>query len=291
MDRRKPIVSKNKLTPVADRVWVIPDEYFIPLVPNIGIVSGDKSILVIDAGMGESNAEIVFNELAKIPDFENKRLFFTSTHFHPEHNFGSQFFADKSTIIFSEEQKQELQEKGNDYIEMFRGFGEHVAMFLKNAQIVLPDITYQKEATLDLGGVMVNLTSKPAHTKGDQVIYLPEQRVLFSGDLVENHVFAIFPDNDTKGTRWLSVLDELITLDPKVVVPGHGVLSDTSLIRIVKTYLETIQKRTTELKKQGVALEKIQENIHKEMTHQHPDWREDNWIKPAVQNFYSELSK
>ena len=81
----------------------------------------------------------------------------------------------------------------------------------------------------------------PAHTAGDQTI-LVDGRVLFGGDLFETRMFPIVPyfppaDTDVDGSRWITVLDQLIALDPAVVVPGHGEVTDVSLIRDVRDYL------------------------------------------------------
>src|SRR2546430_698126 len=84
---------------------------------------------------------------------------------------------------------------------------------------VEPDDVYDGAVhELDLGGRRVELrTWGLAHTRGDQVVFLPEERVLFTGDLVEERCFAIFPyfppdDVDVDGERWISVLERMEAL-------------------------------------------------------------------------------
>ena len=111
---------------------------------------------------------------------------------------------------------------------MFRTFGAAVAEQLEGVELVKPDEVYEDRTSLDLGGVEVELHHFGlAHTRGDQVVFLPEQRVLFTGDLVETRLFPIFPwfppdDADVNGSRWIDVLGRLEALEPEVVVPGHG---------------------------------------------------------------------
>ncbi|MRB61586.1 MBL fold metallo-hydrolase [Bacillus thuringiensis] len=287
MTKLRPVVAEGKTIQVAERVWVIPDQR-VPLVPNIGIIVGDESVLVIDTGMGPKNAQVVMKEVRKITD--KKRMFFTTTHFHPEHNFGAQFFANESVIIYNQEQKLELLNKGPEYIELFKGFGEDIAEFLEDVQLVMPSLTYKESAEIDLGGITVQLFSRPAHTRGDQVIFLPEQRVLFCGDLVENRFFSIFPDEDAKGSAWIDVLENLQKFHADIVVPGHGEIGNNSLISECQGYLLKLKERTQELLNRNVNLAEAQQIIETEMISAYPEWEETQWIRAGVESFYRELS-
>ena len=85
----------------------------------------------------------------------------------------------------------------------------------EGVELVEPAVVYVAAAELELGGRRAELRAQgQAHTLGDQIVFLPEQRVLFTGDLVEERFFAIFPwfppdDLDVDGHRWLEVLREL----------------------------------------------------------------------------------
>src|SRR5262249_3825913 len=140
-------------------------------------------------------------------------------------------------------------QKGRAYLDMFRGFGPAVAEQLEGVELVPPDEVYDDQATLDLGGVTVKLHFfGQAHTLGDQVVFMPKQRVLFTGDLVETRFFPIFPwfppdDCDVSGQRWIDVLARLQSLEPEVVVPGHGEVGGPELIHEVRDYLEDVRTR------------------------------------------------
>src|SRR5580698_3254664 len=122
-----PNVDPSALSEIAKGVFVIGDRR-VPLVPNIGIVLGDDSTLVIDTGMGPANGAKVLevaNDLAG-----SRALILTLTHFHPEHGFGAQAFKGVAKIHYNSAQRDELREKGEAYLGMFKTFGPGVAAAL-----------------------------------------------------------------------------------------------------------------------------------------------------------------
>jgi len=90
-------------------------------------------------------------------------------------------------IVYNAAQRDELREKGDAYIKMFGGFGESVAEQLVDVRLVLPHVTYDgTSAEIDLGGRTARLvTWGLAHSKGDQVVHLPDESIVFGGDLFE----------------------------------------------------------------------------------------------------------
>ena len=186
-----PVISEVQPHEVARGVYVIPDGR-VPLVPNVGIVVGERAALVVDTGMGLANGRRV---LAKARSLTDVPLVLTITHFHPEHGYGAMVFADEGVrIVYNRSQQEELAAKGQAYLDMFRTFGDAVAEQLEGVEFVAPDELYDDRMTLDLGGISAELLHFGlAHTRGDQVVFLPEQRLLFAGDLLENRIFPIFP--------------------------------------------------------------------------------------------------
>jgi glyoxylase-like metal-dependent hydrolase (beta-lactamase superfamily II) len=75
------------------------------------------------------------------------------------------------------------------------------------------------------------------HTHGDQIIFLPHEQVLFTGDLVENHSFPILSDQDASANRWIEELTSLMHFSPATVVPGHGELGTVELMQEVRDLL------------------------------------------------------
>ena len=273
---------------IGANVYVIPD-HRIDLVPNVGIVVGEEAVLVVDTGMGTANGQRVLGRARELA--ADRPLLLTLTHFHPEHGFGAQELVPDAVLIYNEAQREELAEKGAPFIEMFSGFGPAIAELLADVRLVVPRITYSDEARLDLGGTTVELRYfGPAHTRGDQVVFLPEQRILFAGDLVENRFYPILPDADAHGSLWIDLLRRLEQLEPAVVVPGHGAVGDVRLIREVRDYLVEVRSRVRELREKGRGLEEIQTALEPEIRGRYESWDNPMWITFAIENFHAELA-
>jgi len=288
-----PVVA-NEPTEIAEGVHVIPDGR-VPLVPNIGIVGGSRAVLVVDTGMGPKNGATVRRHAESIAS--GRPLLLTITHFHPEHGYGAQEFEPGAVIVYNREQLDELKRKGPGYLEMFRTFGDAVAEQLEGVELVDPHVVYEGAAELALGGATAELrTFGLAHTRGDQVVFLREQRVLFTGDLVESRCFAIFPwfppdDVDVDGDRWIAVLEELERLEPAVVVPGHGESAGTELLATAREYLEQLRAETRRLAAEGVSEDETAAELDRSMRALHPDWAQPEWIAFGARCFYAAYSR
>src|SRR6202011_5633497 len=236
-----PTVDTSAIGEISDGVFVIPD-HRVPLVPNVGIIAGRDAVLVVDTGMGPANGARVLESARRIAG--GRKIILTLTHFHPEHGFGAQAFKGNARITYNRAQRDELAAKGASYLDMFRTFGPGVAAALDGTELVMPDDVYDGDrTTIDLGGRTVELrTFGLAHTRGDQIVWLPAERILFTGDLAEERIFPIFPwfppnDADLDGAHWASVLTELEDWHPAILVPGHGGVGDAHILAAVRDYM------------------------------------------------------
>lgn len=277
-----PTVDPSGLTEIAPGVFVIPDRR-VPLVPNIGIILGDDAALVVDCGMGPTNGARVLDAARSVAG--DRRLILTLTHFHPEHGFGAQAFKGAAEIVYNRAQGEELAQKGDGYVAMFSGFGPAVAAALEGTSLVAADRLWDgTRKVIDLGGRTVELvTFGMAHTRGDQVVWLPKERILFVGDLAETRIFPIFPyfppdEIDIDAARWASALGEMKGWRPEVVVPGHGETGGPELLAAVREYLDTVAARVPELRAAGVPEDALAEKLTEEMTARHPGWDQPEWI-------------
>ena len=284
-----PVVSADPVE-IADGVYVIPDGR-VPLVPNIGIVLGARAALVVDTGMGPANGERVLEHARALAG--DRSLILTLTHFHPEHGFGAQVFEKDALIVYNAAQRDELAEKGEAYIGMFRGFGESVAAQLQDVRLAAPHVAYDgPSAEIDLGGRIVRLlTWGLAHTKGDQVVHLPDASIVFGGDLFETRMFPIVPyfppdDSDVDGDLWAGVLGHVIDLSPATVIPGHGEVTDVGLVEAVRDYLLTVRAATAALKSEGLGADEAVEKLAPIVRERHADWDNPEWIDFAIRCFY-----
>lgn len=281
-----PLVQENKTIKVSEHVYVIPDGR-VNLVPNIGIVVGTRATMIIDAGMGARNGHTVMRELSRVS--KNTDLYFTTTHFHPEHMTGVQSFPVSTIVIRPEAQQEEVDRKQPEFIHNFSQRTPEMKALLQDVKPRAPDILFDREAKVDLGGVTVRMVwLGPAHTRGDNNIFVEEDGVLFTGDVVINRFFPIFPDADASGKNWLSILDQLDEFHPRTIVPGHGEVGDASLIAKERTYLKAVQSRVAELKAQGKSSEETAQSLLVEFRAKYPDWENPGWIADAAKRFYIE---
>ena len=286
-----PVVQTTGAHELARDLVVIPNRR-VDLVPNIGVIGGNHSVLVVETGLGPGNAEKVLafaSEYAK-----GRRLYLTTTHFHPEHAFGAQTFAGEATYLLNSAQAADLAAKGPGYLGMFRGLGAPVARQLEGVELATPDLVYDNAYELDLGGRVVQMRATGrAHSKGDQVITVPDVDILFTGDLVETGQFAIFPwfppyDVDVSGLGWIEVMRRLVATDPNVVVPGHGDVSGPQVLADVRDYLELLRDETWVRRDSAMNEETIVAEVKALMIERHPEWTGQDWIEKGVDSFCAE---
>ncbi len=249
-------------------------------------------MLVVETGLGPRNAERLLTFATEYA--RGRRLYLTTTHFHPEHAFGAQVFAGAATYLVNRAQAEDLAGRGPGYLEMFRGLGAPVARALDGVELVAPDVVYAEHHDLDLGGRVVRLRATGrAHSRGDQVVLVPDAGVLFTGDLVEAGQFSIFPwfpphDVDVSGLGWIEVMHRLIATDPRVVVPGHGAVAGPGVLADVRDYLELLLDETWARRDSAMSEETIAAEVEALMVQRHPEWTGRDWISRGVGCFCAE---
>ena len=274
----------SAITEVADGVWVIPDADRIPMVPNIGIVVGARATLVIDTGLGTENAQNVLDEARRLAG--GHPLFLTLTHFHPEHGYGANVFADQATIVYNEAQWVELREKAEAYSQLFREGSPDVVPLLEGVELIAPHVRYTGSLSFDLGGgQIVELREHGGgHSRGDQIILVRgSSPVLFAGDLVEDRYFGVLPDDDAHVVPWIARLEELERYNATIVVPGHGLTGGADLIVIYRECFELAKQRMTELRTAGgYSEEEMVDQVESELLARYPDWDNKEWARTAA---------
>ena len=151
-----------------------------------------------------------------------------------------------------------------------------------------PDILFDGEMKLDLGGVTARLFCLgQAHTRGDMLIFVEEDSVLIPGDIVESKLFPIMPEESSmKG--WIAVLDKLEPLKPRLIVPDHGELGDGSLIAKEKAMLVELQGRALDLKREGKSADEAGKLLTAELQAKHPDFANVDRIAADVKLVYAQ---
>jgi glyoxylase-like metal-dependent hydrolase (beta-lactamase superfamily II) len=265
----QPMVGENT-TKISDHVWAIMG------FPNIAIVVGSHATLVVDTGLGPKNGATVARVASKLAP-GNTKLFLTTTHFHPEHAGGEPGFPPGTILIRNAVQQQEMDLHGQEMIDMFGKFSAQNKELLQGVHLRPPDVTFDQEATVDLGDVKVRLLwFGGAHTKGDELTFVEPDRTLISGDVVQNKTMpGIFGDGGTPAT-WLAVLDKISALNAEHILPDHSAPGDGSLVAAERALISDIRTQALALKSQGVSSDDAGKQVSAALKAKHPDWPNTN---------------
>jgi glyoxylase-like metal-dependent hydrolase (beta-lactamase superfamily II) len=283
-----PVVKEGTTVKLSPHVYVIPDEN-VRGVPNVGIVVGTRATLVIDPGMGARSGQAVLREVAKVS--KNTELYIVNTHFHPEHTTGEAAFPASTKIIRAAAQQQDIDEMGMKWVREFASRTPELAELLNSFTGFRPPAeTFEREKTLDLGGVRVKLMRLgPGHTRGDTVIFVEGDGVLFSGDLAMSNVFPALNSPQSRVDTWIASLDALRALRPKHVVGAHYAIGDSSMIAAYHAFFTALQARSAELRREGKSADEIAATLHKEFRAKYPAWGEPLRVPAAATAAVAEL--
>lgn len=280
------LIREGIIQRISEHVHVIP-QAGVRLVPNVGIVVGSRATLVVDTGLGPVNAQTILREVARVrrgPD-----LYVVSTHYHAEHAAGEAAFPASATIVRARSQQQDIDELGADGLLRFRTFSPLVAELLAGVRYRAADVVFEREHALDLGGVRARLLALgPTHTRGDTMVYVAGDGVLFAGDVVMNRQFPVFLGPTSSVAAWRGALEELAALAVRHVVPSHGPLGDGSLIDEQRTYLETLDAQVRGLRASGRSADETAELVTGAMQAAYPGWTGERWIGAAARAAYRE---
>jgi glyoxylase-like metal-dependent hydrolase (beta-lactamase superfamily II) len=190
--------------------------------PNSGVIIGEKACMVIDTMATPAMAQDLIARIRKITDKPIKYVMLT--HYHAVRVLGaSAYFAEGATeIIASKPTLEMIIERG---AQDMKSEMERFPRLFRNAESVpgltWPTLVVDGKITLDLGGVKAQIWHPGAgHTRGDTIVWVEEERVLFSGDLVEFEAGVY--TGDAQLAEWPRTLEALRALKPEALVPGRG---------------------------------------------------------------------
>ncbi|MGP4001282.1 MBL fold metallo-hydrolase [Streptomyces sp. 8N706] len=228
------------VTEVADGVYayVQPDGSWC--LNNAGLVVGDDSrSLLVDTAATERRARLLRDEVLRRSPLPPCVV--VNTHFHGDHTFGNSLFPE-ALVVAHERTRVEMSAAGLH----LTGLWPDVCW--GDIELTLPHFTYRESMTLHIGGVRAELMHiGPAHTTNDTVVWLPEQRVLFTGDLVMSGVTPFCLMGSVSGS--LLAMERLRAFGAETVVPGHGAVGGPELIEDNAAYFRWLQ----ETARQGLA--------------------------------------
>ncbi|MDQ3171986.1 MAG: MBL fold metallo-hydrolase [Acidobacteriota bacterium] len=252
--------------------------YGVGLDGNSVAIIGDDGVLVFDTNGTPSAAEAV---LADIRALTPKPIrYIVNSHWHWDHWYGTQVYRDAFPdvqVIAHEKTRQMMAGPAIDFnkpameaqlpayiASLEDGVAKAEARFFfdqkRSVTHVLPDKTFTKSMTLDLGGRKVEVRHHDrAVTPGDAFLYLPDENILITGDLLVNPVtFAL----SSYPTSWLSTLEHLDAIDASLIVPGHGApLRDEALLHATMEVFRILLREGRAAKAKGVDVDTARDQI------------------------------
>ena len=188
--------------------------------PNTGIVIGDDAVMVIDTQATPVMAQDVIRRIREVTDKPIKYV--TLSHYHAVRVLGASAYGAEH-VLASEDTRDLIVERGqfdkDSEIGRFPRLFQNVESV--PAGLTWPTMTFRGKMTLWMGKLEVQLLQLGrGHTKGDTVVWLPQEKILFSGDLVEAGATPYAGDAYFKD--WPQTLDNLAALQPQKLVPGRG---------------------------------------------------------------------
>ena len=187
--------------------------------PNSGVIIGDDSVMIIEAQATPRLAQKVIDCVRQVTDKPISHL--VLTHYHAVRVLGASAF-DASQIIMSDKARSMVVERGKE--DWDSEFGRFPRLFEGHESIpglTWPTTTFSDNMTVYLGNRRVDLRHLGrAHTAGDIVIHVPDQNVMFTGDIVEYHSACYCGDGHFND--WGGTLDAIKTFDVDAIAPGRG---------------------------------------------------------------------
>jgi glyoxylase-like metal-dependent hydrolase (beta-lactamase superfamily II) len=233
--------KKSTFTRLSRHAWA----YTAEGDPNSGVVIGDNAALVVDTTATPVMAQQLIREIRAVTDKPIKYV--VLSHYHAVRVLGASAYAAEGAqeVIASRGTYELIVERGaqdmQSEIERFPRLFDAVESV---PGLTWPTMVFERDLTLFLGGLEVQIRHVGmGHTKGDTIVWLPQEKVLFSGDLVEYGAAAY--TGDAQLAQWPATLEVLRGMAPEKLVPGRGpaLLSNADANKAIdytKSFVQTL---------------------------------------------------
>lgn len=202
-------------------------------INNTGFLVGSRGVVSVDACSTEARTRAFQETIAQVSDQPVRTL--VNTHHHGDHTFGN-FLFPGATIVGQDRSRAALQAWG-----LPRAAPYWTDVEWGEVELAPPFLTFDESVTVYVDELRceVRHLGLPAHTDNDAVVWLPERKVLFSGDLLFNGVTPFVVQGSVGGM--LETLVSLELLGAEAIVPGHGPVTGPEVIADVARYLRFVQ--------------------------------------------------
>jgi glyoxylase-like metal-dependent hydrolase (beta-lactamase superfamily II) len=247
--------KKVSFTRLSDRAYA----YTAEGDPNTGVIIGDDAVMIVDATATPVMAADVIRYIRQVTDKPIKYV--VLSHYHAVRVLGATGYRNDGLeqVIASEDTYDLIVERGQQDMDSEIGRFPRLFQAVESVPgLTWPTLTFKGEMRLWLGKLEVQIKQLGrGHTKGDTVVWLPGERILYSGDLVEYE--AACYTGDAYLADWPATLDRLAALDAEKLVPGRGpALTDRKQLQAgiayTKDFVSTLYASAQEAVRRGLDL-------------------------------------
>ncbi|MCE1243089.1 MBL fold metallo-hydrolase [Oryzomicrobium sp.] len=258
--------KKTTFTQLSEHCW----GYTAEGDPNAGVIITDEGVLIVDALATPVMAGRLIAEIRKVTDKPIKHV--VLSHYHAVRVLGAAGYKPEGLeqIIASQGTYELIVERGaQDMQSEYERFPRLFQAFESIPGLTWPTLVFKDEMTLFMGGVEIKVMHLgPGHTKGDTVVWVPSEKVLFSGDLVECE--AACYTGDAQLEEWPATLDAIAALGAEKLIPGRGPALDTPAkvaegLAYTRDFVSTLFAGAKEAVAQGLTLNQAMAHIRKAM--------------------------
>lgn len=265
---------------------------------NAGLIVDSGQSLLVDTLFDERLTGEMLSTMKNATGIGGREITtLVNTHANGDHTFGNRL-VEQAEIIASKASAEEMDEMPPQMMaEMIRQapqLGE-AGKFLQEImapfhfdgiELVAPTRTFSDRLDLKIGNKEVQLLEVgPAHTKGDTLVYVPSDRVIYTGDILFIGGTPIIWAGPVK--NWIKACDLIVDLDVDVIVPGHGPITDKNGVRQVRAYLDYIDRETRKRFDAGMPFDEAAKDI---ALAEFGAWSDSERIVVNVHSLYKEYS-
>lgn len=219
---------------------------------NLSFVITDAGVLVVNAGDNYLLAKALHEEIRKITDQPVRYVVLENGQGHAM--LGSSYWQEQGVPVIAHiDALHEIEQQSFALLERMQARAEEKA---EGTKVVLPDETFEDKKIIQLGDERIELLNLgPAHSPGDIIVWLPERRLVISGDMAfHQRMLPLFEHTDSGA--WIETWDKFEALGAEVVIPGHGEPTDMATVRkYTRDYLVFLREKVAELIENGGTLE------------------------------------
>jgi cyclase len=254
-------------------------------IANAGLIAGRSGVTAIDALFAPAMTRTLLDEASRVGSGRIERLI--NTHHHVDHTLGNALFPRETEILAHAKAKAEMQRVGLGALPLIERLAPHFAGQLDGVSERLPDTTFQAaELELAVDGRRARLMHYgTGHTRGDIIVHLPDERVLFAGDLAFFYVTPLAFEGHIG--NWIAIGERIVDeVDADVIVAGHGPVGTKDDWRRMLRYLRLVHEGARRAFDAGVD---EREAIGSIDLGEFSEWVEAERIAPNVARCYQEF--